>query len=59
VKGEEVVCLKQLDKEDCTAAREEGDQWYEVRFQWAFRFAALATLRLRCGGLLEFLGCGW
>ena len=59
VKGDETVCLEQLDKEDCTAACEEGDQGYEVRFQWALRFAALATFRPRCGGFFELLGRGW
>ena len=60
VEGEEAVCLEELDEEDCAAACEEGSKWYEAWLQWApgFRFAAWATLRLRCGGLFDFLG-GW
>lgn len=57
VKGEEVVCLQQLNEEDCAAAREEGKQWYEVRFQCVLIFARLAVFGLRCGGFLELLGC--
>lgn len=59
MKEEEAVCTEELNKKDCTAAREKRDHRHEVRFQRALRSAALAALGQGCGGLLELLGSGW